>query len=59
MFFPGGFEHFLNDMAVLFLKGRENGLDADQVAKKYQITNYGAVDWDEIGCFDDDDNSDN
>jgi mannose-6-phosphate isomerase-like protein (cupin superfamily) len=55
-FFPGGFEHFLNEMGVLFLKGQDQGPLADQVAKKYGITNYGAVEWEELGCFDDNNN---
>jgi mannose-6-phosphate isomerase-like protein (cupin superfamily) len=53
-FFPGGFEHFLNDMGTLFLKGQDKGPQADKVAKKYGITSYGPVEWEELGCFDND-----
>jgi len=53
VFFPGGFEDFLNDMSILFLKGQDKSPKADKIAKKYQITNYGPVEWKELGCFED------
>ena len=55
-FFPAGAENFLNDMTVLFLKGQDKTPLGKKTAKKYGITVLEPVVWEDIGCFEHNDN---
>lgn len=54
VFFPaGGTQQFLNEMTLVFLRGRLNNatLVAD-IQRRFQISTYGSVQWEDLGCFD-------
>ncbi len=55
--FPAGIEGFFDDAAIVFLQGQINSTAAnDRIAKKYGLIFQDQVDWQDLGCFDDDNN---
>jgi mannose-6-phosphate isomerase-like protein (cupin superfamily) len=55
--FPGGGEGFFEDMAIYFIQGQTNNSTiADKIGKKYGFVFLEPVEWEDIGCFNDNNN---
>ncbi|CAF1157128.1 unnamed protein product [Rotaria sp. Silwood1] len=52
MLFPSGLENFLDEIAVLYDQDRSNQTAIDTISKKYGIIDLGPVQWNDLGCFD-------
>jgi len=52
MLFPSGLDNFLDEISVLYDQNQNNQTEINRISTKYGIVNLEAVQWEDLGCFD-------